>query len=211
MDQLTELFRKLNEEFAQKAPPGQLLLTIKQIEAYLIHSNAVPVNHIIREEIVQELPLPAYQNVTIVERPAPLQERVMEHPIMQPQQSVIAPNIPPKPIVPAVDLHETLPAAPASINDQLKKEVLELGDLLNEAPVRDLKKAIGLNDRYVFIATLFNGDEGFYERCIKTLNAFSVLQEAEYWVKRELALKLGWQDENPTVRHFYQLLKRRFS
>ncbi len=34
-----------------------------------------------------------------------------------------------------------------------------------------------------------------YERSIKTINAFRILPEAEYWMERELKVKLGW-DEN---------------
>jgi hypothetical protein len=50
-----------------------------------------------------------------------------------------------------------------------------------------------------------------YERSLKTINGFRILPEAEYWMERELKVKLGWDENNPTTRHFYQLVKRRFS
>jgi hypothetical protein len=50
-----------------------------------------------------------------------------------------------------------------------------------------------------------------YERSIKTINNFRILQEAEYWMVRELKVKLAWDDEKETTKHFYQLVKRRFS
>ncbi|MES1161086.1 MAG: hypothetical protein ABUM51_10040, partial [Bacteroidota bacterium] len=59
-----------------------------------------------------------------------------------------------------------------SLNDKLKVNVLDLSAALNDTPVRDLKKAIGVNDRYVFISQLFRGDEVMYERSIKTINGF---------------------------------------
>jgi hypothetical protein len=98
-----------------------------------------------------------------------------------------------------------------SLNDRLREERIELAHVLTEAPIRDLKKAIGVNDRYVFLNELFRGDEAMYERSIKTLNGFRVYQEAEYWINRELKIKLGWNDSNNIVRHFYQLVRRRFS
>src|SRR4030095_12958522 len=98
-----------------------------------------------------------------------------------------------------------------SLNDRLKGSATELGEKLKEAPVRDLKKAIGINDRFVFISDLFRGDEAMYERSVKTINGFSILQEAEYWMQRELKLKLGWQDDDNTAQHFYQLVRRRFA
>jgi hypothetical protein len=99
----------------------------------------------------------------------------------------------------------------ASINDKLKQTKIDLGDTLTEAPIRDLKKAIGVNDRFLFINELFRGDEAMYERSIKTINSFSILPEAEYWIQRELKIKIGWNDKSDAVQQFDQLIKRRFS
>ncbi len=99
----------------------------------------------------------------------------------------------------------------SSLNDKLRSDVVDLKSTLNDSPVRDLRKAIGLNDRYVFINQLFRGDEVMYERSLKTINGFRILPEAEYWMERELKVKLGWDENRETTRHFYQLVKRRFS
>ena len=98
-----------------------------------------------------------------------------------------------------------------SVNDILKNSVTELSHKLTETGIKDLKKGIGINDRYLFINDLFRGDEAMYERSIKTINSFSILPEAEYWIRRELKTKLGWTDSNATVIHFDQLVRRRFS
>lgn len=97
-----------------------------------------------------------------------------------------------------------------SLNDRLKETKAELFDSLKEAPIRDLKKAIGINDKFLFVNELFRGDDTMYERSIKTINGFSIYPEAEYWIKRELKLKLGWDDRNEVVKQFDQLVKRRF-
>jgi hypothetical protein len=83
--------------------------------------------------------------------------------------------------------------------------------LLTDAPVRDLRRAIGINDRFVFISELFRGDEVMYERSIKTINGFRIFPEAEYLIERELKVKLAWDETKDCARHFYQLVKRRFS
>ena len=98
-----------------------------------------------------------------------------------------------------------------SLNDKLKENRTEVMHIIKDTPVRDLRKAIGINDRFVFINELFRGDEPMYERSIKTINSFNIYPEAEYWMNRELKIKLGWDDTRETVRHFYQLVKRRFS
>jgi hypothetical protein len=99
----------------------------------------------------------------------------------------------------------------SSLNEKLKSDIVELKSALNDTPVRDLRKAIGINDRYVFINQLFRGDEVMYERSLKTINGFRILPEAEYWMERELKVKLGWDENREATRHFYQLVKRRFS
>lgn len=100
---------------------------------------------------------------------------------------------------------------PESLNEKLKQSKIELSDMLNEAPVRDLRKAIGVNDRFLFINELFRGDEAMYERSIKTINNFSIFPEAQYWIERELKIKIGWKESDPIVKQFDQLVKRRFS
>jgi hypothetical protein len=111
------------------------------------------------------------------------------------------------------DLNDSISTAGGeqTLNERLKTEKRELATLLKDSPVKDLKKAIGINDRFVFIEELFRGDENMYERSIKTINGFSIFPEAEYWIQRELKTKIGWDEESETVKHFDQLVRRRFS
>lgn len=110
------------------------------------------------------------------------------------------------------EVNEAVATEKTSLNDQLKTQSSSnLADLLTDTPVKDLKKAIGINDRFLYINELFRGDEVMYERSIKTINSFSIFPEAEYWIRRELKIKLGWEDGNETVQQFDQLVRRRFS
>lgn len=99
----------------------------------------------------------------------------------------------------------------ASLNEKLKEEKTELGAVLHNVPIHDLKKAISINDRHRFIESLFRGDETMYERSIKTINNFRIFAEAEFWIQRELKLKLGWDTNLPEVKLFDHLVRRRFS
>ena len=127
-------------------------------------------------------------------------------------------DIPTKPFQPIQPI--TYPKAPEShveldqalsINDQLKENKVEVSDILSAGPIKDLRKAIGINDRFLFINDLFNGDESVFERSVKTINGFSIWPEADYWIRRELKTKLGWKEDSLSVRHFDQLVRRRFS
>ena len=109
------------------------------------------------------------------------------------------------------EINESVAVNIVSLNDKLKQSKIDLGDTLTEAPIKDLRKAISLNDQFLFINELFRGDEIAYERSIKTINSFSIFAEAEYWIQRELMVKNGWRADNEMVAQFYQLVKRRFS
>jgi hypothetical protein len=109
------------------------------------------------------------------------------------------------------ELHEAIGSKNESLNDKLKDEKRELAHKLKDAPIKDLRKGIGINDKFSFVSELFRGDEDMYERSIKTINSFHILPEAEYWMNRELKVKLGWNDNKELVQHFYQLVRRRFS
>ncbi|MFY7900271.1 MAG: hypothetical protein ACOVNY_08810, partial [Chitinophagaceae bacterium] len=65
-----------------------------------------------------------------------------------------------------------------SVHTQFKEHKPEIATVLESAPIKDLKKAISINDRYVFIQELFRGDEAMFERSLKTINGFSILPEA---------------------------------
>lgn len=110
------------------------------------------------------------------------------------------------------ELNDTMVAeGTASLNDKLKQNKAEMSSVLQDAPIRDLKKAISINDRHRFIHELFRDDETMYERSIKTINTFHIFAEAEYWIQRELKVKLGWDTSLELVKTFDQLVKRRFS
>lgn len=221
MDRLAQLIGKLNEQFAQKAGPAQLMLTVRQIEAELNQLNtatgkalgtakvavmmpsgpraAAPEAAVVAvPEPAIEPPPPPKSNGKAVDKGGWLFDPMTEIPTLAHQEN-------------RKELNDTIVSQESSLNDTLKTQVVEVGHVLTEAPIRDLKKAIGINDRFVFISELFRGDENMYERSIKTINGFRIFAEAEYWIERELKVKLGWDTEKPSARHFYQLVKRRFS
>jgi hypothetical protein len=111
----------------------------------------------------------------------------------------------------SADTNEKLAVNGVSINEQLKNDTPEVVTMLEDAPIRDLKKAISINDRYLFINTLFRGDENMFERSIRTINGFNIYPEAQYWIQRELKVKMSWMEESEVVKLFDHLVKRRFS
>lgn len=126
--------------------------------------------------------------------------------------SHFAPEPPPVEVMVVEPSPEDMSAtAGKELNEKLRETKKEVAQKLQDVPIRDLRKAIGINDRYLYINELFSGDEAMFERSVKTLNQFSILPEAEFWMQRELRIKLAWKEDNLLVQQFVQLVRRRFS
>lgn len=97
------------------------------------------------------------------------------------------------------------------LNSKLKEHKTEVADVLQGTPIKDLRKSIGVNDRYLIVNELFRGDETMFERSLKTINGFTIYPEAEYWIQRELKVKLSWNESSEAAKLFDQFIKRRFS
>ena len=97
------------------------------------------------------------------------------------------------------------------VNNQFREHKVEVAHLLENTHIKDLKKAISINERYLFINDLFKGDEHLFERSVKHIQNFSILPEATFWIERELKIPLQWSAKNEVVQLFDQLVKRRFS
>ncbi|MBE2230175.1 MAG: hypothetical protein IAE96_06010 [Chitinophagaceae bacterium] len=238
MERIASLIHKLKEQADQHASPAQLLATVQLIQFELTKAGSASGQGLGTAKVA--VMLPAVPAAPVSRETAVVPEQYEKY-IPAPANPVTEPITPEKPLktaeAPAAKARNTqldmtfdplteIPTlfhqAPKkevndkgdngeSLNDKLKQGHTELMEVLKEAPVRDLRKAIGINDRFLFINELFRGDENMYDRCIRTINNFTVYAEAEYWISRELKVKLGWDPNNEAVLHFDQLVKRRFS
>jgi hypothetical protein len=115
-----------------------------------------------------------------------------------------------EPSVPEVTKASVVPTTiPKEINATISNT--ELQEKLALDPIKDLKSAIGINDKFQFIATLFNGDEKAFEQAIKTINGFKIYAEAQFWIKSNLREQNKWDETADVVKAFDLLVKRRFA
>jgi hypothetical protein len=238
MERVKALINTLQEQAQQNAGPAVLLATLQQIQLELTGGVASPVRQLGTAKVAVVMPTHSRFMPPVQEKAAVLTEAFATA-LQEPAQAKVKEVAPQvkydgapvqgkkdengwlfDPIretptltqqVNGKELNDIIGQQGTSLNDRLKTGKAELAETLTDSPIRDLKKGIGINDRYVFVNELFRGDEAMYERSIKTINGFRILAEAEYWMERELKVKLGWDDGKSTTQHFYQLVKRRFS
>lgn len=77
-------------------------------------------------------------------------------------------------------------------------------------PITDLKSAITLNDKLLFVRDLFNGYSMAYGEAIEILNRFSRFEEADNFLKINYYVKNNWEAKQATTDKFYEILQRRF-
>lgn len=238
MERIEALINKLKDQFDQKADPAQLQLTVQLLQQELSQLQSakarqlgtskvavvMPSMNVSSMDYEKFAPKPAAQ--AVVEEEVPAIKEVKETLLVdEGSVSVVQKNgqldmvFDPMTEIPTLSHQVTTKEKEVndtaqhveSLNDKLRQGKTELVEVLKESPVKDLRKAIGINDRFLFINELFRGDEAMYERSIKTINSFNIYPEAEYWINRELKVKIGWNNNSVTVQHFDQLVKRRFS
>lgn len=233
MERIEALISRLKDQFQENADPAQMLGTVQLLQFELSKMKSGSQQSLGTAKVAVVLPIANVIGVAAgYEKYAP--RPVMEKPVQEVKETILVDNgslsvvqknhqldmvfdpmteIPTLSHQPKETGREVNDAATQaeSLNDKLKQGKTELVEVLKEIPVKDLRKAIGINDRFLFINDLFRGDETMYERSIKTINSFNIYAEAEYWITRELKTKLGWSNDHPTVQGFDQLVKRRFS
>ncbi len=222
MERVGTLLNKLKEQFEQQASPEKMAVTAQLLLAELqqqvqqtvagnkvsvvlptVHKTISPASIPEKEEtktidtnwlfaVSEDIPTIVHQEIPVKETGAPSKK-------------------PLETTAPAPEFNTLFAVKTESLNEKLKEERVEVAAALQTAPIRDLKKAIGVNDRFLFVNDLFRGDENMYERSLKTINSFTIYPEAEYWIQRELKVKLSWPDESESVRLFDQLVRRRFA
>jgi hypothetical protein len=225
MERVGALISKLKEQYDQQADAAAIAVTAQMLVAELHQpqNNARTANgsykkvSVIMPSVSANIKAEKKENNVVIEEKIAEPEVVAEQPKIIHKLDWMFDEMNDVPTLSdrkkdIFELNQTIAASgQSSMNEKLRVEKTELGNVLHETPVKDLKKAIGINDRYLFINELFRGDETMYERSIKTINSFSILPEAEFWILRELKLKLAWSENSDTVALFDQLIKRRFS
>jgi len=127
---------------------------------------------------------------------------------------------------PAVEKEPVFKPLPAQAQVTIKEEnvvtynqriLAQLGntsrvsDQLSTQPVADLKSAISLNDKLLYIKDLFNGYSLAYSEAIDLLNRMKTFEEAEKFLTASYATKNNWKDKQDTANKLFDLLRRKFN
>lgn len=91
-----------------------------------------------------------------------------------------------------------------------KKEQQEVAQKLKNTPIRNLKDAFSLNDKYLFANELFNKNMEVFLATVKSIDECSSFGEAIAIFNR-LKEQSNWDEENTFYLEFVGLIERRFN
>jgi hypothetical protein len=169
---------------------------------------------ILDNELVLDEPIVTKEKEKIAEPVAIVEQLVAaEPPVAEPIPVVAQPELF-KPMVAKPEPAKTEGDQILTFNQKISAQKAErengLSAQVNALPVTDLKSAINLNDKLLYIKDLFNGYSLAYSEAIEIVNRFNTFEEAERFLKTNYVAKNNWDGKAATAERFYALLRRRY-
>jgi hypothetical protein len=97
-----------------------------------------------------------------------------------------------------------------TLADRLKEgQERRVADKLQDNKIIDLRNTIGINDKFLFINELFEGNMRIYDEAIQKLNTSTTIAQTDLLLL-DLKIVYNWDSESPTVKKFVELVRRKF-
>ncbi len=89
----------------------------------------------------------------------------------------------------------------------------ELAEKLQELPIQDVRRAMGINERIYTVNELFGGDENAFDQTVDHLKRLSSFEQAKAYLIKEVAVPFGWTapDKRETAKNFIRLVRRLYN
>jgi len=97
------------------------------------------------------------------------------------------------------------------LNKKLQsKEGQTLADKLSKSGGKSIMKMLTLNQRFMFVNELFEGNQNLFLSAIEQLDGMNNFREASSHIKKSFADKYNWNMETEEVEEFMELIEKRF-
>lgn len=108
-------------------------------------------------------------------------------------------------------LHEQYKKDENTVNDKHKdSKTPSLADSLQKQKISNIAKSISLNQKFIFIKELFDGNLDNYEKALSKLDSLSSWEEANTYIEEEIAPEFNWDISKDSVADFNGIVERRF-
>jgi len=93
-----------------------------------------------------------------------------------------------------------------SVNDKLHTGKATSNQGITGTHVDDIRKAIGINDKFLFLRELFGNNSDFMNQTIDELNKLNTFAQAQAFIKSNF----GWDMDDETVIAFHAAVRRKY-
>lgn len=202
------------EEASAQAPIGQVDIPTSDIPVDIMEEKEVPAAETTspppeQSEESDELDIPALE--------------------LEIEDDEVEASAPPAPEVKAEKAEESVKeATPATepeaiaqpkqqVPDKFKElfaleESYDLSDKLSNAPIKDIRSSMGLNERVLTINELFGGNAMTFDKTVKALNQMDNFEDAKAFLSKEIVPQHEWNEEGKLkkAKIFLKLVRRRY-
>ena len=99
---------------------------------------------------------------------------------------------------------------PETLVEHLQHDDNTLAAKLQQKPINELRTAIGINDKFLFVNELFGGSMEKYNRSIENLDDMKTLNGTLIYLN-ELKVELQWNSSNEAYQKLLNLIHRKFN
>ena len=88
----------------------------------------------------------------------------------------------------------------------------EISDKLSTTPIKDISKAMSINERIFTIKELFGGSQESFDKTISSLNGFASYDDAKTFLSESVVGENNWLDpeKSKKVKKFLKLISRKY-
>ena len=223
LNKINALYKNLSiDEGSISSIERDLMLSyIRQLYEAFVNEESAPVKTERKTRVTksappapkQEAPAKEYTPPKIIEIPDSLKDLANE-PVPAPPAPKPRPKPKPEP-KPEPKAAAPAPLSPNAVNiDSLidHKKATELSEKLSARPIRDLTRALAINDRLLYSNELFGKNQEALNSALERLNGLMRFEEA-IPVLSDLAGQFDWldKDKKATAKEFIKLVQRRYS
>lgn len=200
---------------SQKTAPVKGTEVKKTEEKNIVKENIVAEENIAKENIVEEnvVENSIVEESIIEEKNATPTEIAPENITERSNAQIIADDtkekMSSKTFAEAVTLADKLKKDDNTINRQMANSNLPRNQAFTETPISNLRNAIGINDKFMFVNELFKGDMKEYDNFIAQVNNASGYNEAISMLDEAL-IKFDSVNKNDAVKKLKDFISRRF-
>lgn len=108
-------------------------------------------------------------------------------------------------------LNEKFVAEQRTVNDLLKQQEITLAEKMSKAKIENIRTAISLSQKFLFVNVLFKGIQEEYEKALNDIDQCQNYQEALTLLNDQYALRYNWNFDQYEVKEFVEIVERKFS